>query len=354
MAGAGRARQEEEVRAKRTRLDKKKRGREPARPRLKEEAVMGTYLVRRTLLLAVTVFGVSIIIVSLMRVVPGNIADILFDSSGYIDAVQKAKIEAELGLDRPLPEQYLKWVGGLAKGDFGYSYMTERPAITEILPRLPVTLKLAALTFFFTIVIGIPLGVWSAVRQNGMVDNTLRVVTLSALSVPSFWCGLLVLMFAVHAFGTIPIYSDAPRGFWHEIGLLSIPALVVGFRSSALIVRLTRSSMLEVLRQDYVRTARAKGASAKIVNYHHALKNAILPVITLLGIEAAQLIGGLVVIETVFNIPGLGRYLVDAIRWRDYPIVQNLVLFSAFAVVIMNFVVDMLYAVIDPRIKYSD
>jgi peptide/nickel transport system permease protein len=187
-----------------------------------------------------------------------------------------------------------------------------------------------------------------------MVDNTLRVVTLSALSLPSFWCGLLVLMFAVHAFGTIPIYSDAPRGFWHEIGLLSIPALVVGFRSSALIVRLTRSSMLEVLRQDYVRTARAKGASAKIVNYHHALKNAILPVITLLGIEAAQLIGGLVVIETVFNIPGLGRYLVDAIRWRDYPIVQNLVLFSAFAVVMMNFVVDMLYAVIDPRIKYSD
>ncbi|HEV7391562.1 MAG TPA: ABC transporter permease [Burkholderiales bacterium] len=315
---------------------------------------MGTYLVRRMVLLAVTVLGVSIIIFALMRVVPGNIADILFDSSGYIDAAQKAKIEAELGLDRPLPEQYFKWVGGLLKGDFGYSYMTERPAITEILPRLPVTLKLAALTFFFTIVIGIPLGVWSAVKQNGFIDNSLRVITLSALSLPSFWCGLLVLMFAVHTFGTIPIYSDEPRGFWHELGLLSIPALVVGFRSSALIVRLTRSSMLEVLRQDYIRTARAKGASARIINYQHALKNAILPIITLLGIEAAQLIGGLVVIETVFNIPGLGRYLVDAIRWRDYPIVQNLVLFSAFAVVITNFVVDMLYAVIDPRIKYSE
>jgi peptide/nickel transport system permease protein len=134
---------------------------------------------------------------------------------------------------------------------------------------------------------------------------------------------------------------------------LSVPALVVGFRSSALIVRLTRSSMLEVLRQDYIRTARAKGASEKVINYQHALKNAVLPIITLLGIEAAQLIGGLVVIETVFNIPGLGRYLVDAIRWRDYPIVQNLVLFSAFAVVITNFIVDLLYAVIDPRIKYS-
>jgi peptide/nickel transport system permease protein len=315
---------------------------------------MGTYLVRRTMLLVVTVLGVSIIIFALMRVVPGNIADILFESSGYIDEQQKAKIEAELGLDKSLTEQYVKWIGGLLHGDLGYSYMSERPALSEIRPRLPVTLKLAALTLFFTIIVGIPLGVWSAVRQNGFVDNTLRVVTLSALSLPSFWCGLLVLMFAVNVFGTIPIYSGEPTSLLHELALLTVPALVVGFRSSALIVRLTRSSMLEVLRQDYIRTARAKGASEKLVNYHHALKNALLPVITLLGIEAAQLIGGLVVIETVFNIPGLGRYLVDAIKWRDYPIVQNLVLFSAFAVVLMNFIVDMLYAVIDPRIKLSE
>jgi peptide/nickel transport system permease protein len=315
---------------------------------------MGVYLIRRTALLIVTVLGVSIIIFALMRVVPGNIADILFDSSGYIDEVQKAKIEADLGLDKPLLQQYTGWIGGLLKGDFGYSYMSERLAIDEMAPRLPVTLKLAGLTLFFTIVIGIPLGVWSAVKQNGLVDNTLRVITLSALSLPSFWCGLLVLMFAVHFFGVIPIYSDEPTSLWHELALLSVPALVVGFRSSALIVRLTRSSMLEVLRQDYIRTARAKGASESAINYHHALKNAILPIITLLGIEAAQLLGGLVVMETVFNIPGLGRYLVDAIRWRDYPIVQNLVLFSAFAVVICNFIVDMLYAVIDPRIKYTD
>jgi peptide/nickel transport system permease protein len=315
---------------------------------------MGVYLVRRTLLLAVTLLGVSILIFGLMRVVPGNIADILFEESGFVDQAEKVKIEKELGLDKPLPAQYLGWIGGLVEGKFGYSYVSERPAIEEIVARYPVTLKLAGLTLFFTIIIGIPLGVWSAVRQNGMVDNTLRVITLSALSLPSFWCGLLVLMFAVQMFGAIPIYSDEPRGFWHELGLLSIPALVVGFRSSALIVRLTRSSMLEVLRQDYIRTARAKGASERVINFHHALKNAILPVITLLGIEAAQLLGGLVVIETVFNIPGLGRYLVDAIQWRDYPIVQNLVLFSAFAVVICNFVVDMLYAVFDPRIKYGD
>jgi peptide/nickel transport system permease protein len=315
---------------------------------------MGAYLVRRLALLIVTVFGVSVIIFALMRVVPGNIADILFDSSGYIDEVQKAKIEAELGLDKPLVQQYTGWIGGLMRGDFGYSYMSERPAISEIGPRLPVTAKLAGLTLFFTIIIGIPLGVWSAVKQNGVVDNTLRVITLSALSLPSFWCGLLVLMFAVQVFGAIPIYSDDPKSIWQELALLSIPALVVGFRSSALVVRLTRSSMLEVLRQDYIRTARAKGASERSINYHHALKNAVLPIITLLGIEAAQLLGGLVVIETVFNIPGLGRYLVEAIKWRDYPIVQNLVLFSAFVVVLCNFIVDMLYAVIDPRIKYTD
>ena len=315
---------------------------------------MGDYILRRTILAFVTVVGVSIIIFALMRVVPGNIADILFDSSGYIDEVQKAKIEQELGLDKSLPEQYFKWVGGLARADLGYSYMSERTAISEIAPRFPVTLKLGALTLFFTIVFGVPFGILSAVNQNGTVDNTLRTISLIALSLPSFWCGLLVLMASVHMFGTIPIYPSEITGFWHEVWVLSIPAFVVGFRSSALILRLTRSSMLEVLRQDFIRTARAKGVSEQTINYRHALMNAVLPIITLLGIEAGHLIGGLVVIETVFNIPGMGRYLVDAIRWRDYPIVQNLVLIVAFATVFVNFAVDMLYSVIDPRIKYTD
>ncbi len=314
---------------------------------------MGEYILQRTILGFITLVGVSLIIFGLMRVVPGNIADILFDSSGYIDEVQKKKIEVELGLDKPLHEQYFKWVGGLAKGDLGYSYMSERSAISEITPRFPVTLKLAVLTFTFTIVFGVPFGIWSAVEQNGAIDNTLRMISLTALSLPSFWCGLLVLMLAVHMFGTIPIYPSELSGFWHEIWVLTIPALVVGFRSSALILRLTRSSMLEVLRLDFIRTARAKGASERSVNYHHALKNALLPIITLLGMEAGYLIGGLVIIETVFNIPGMGRYLVDAIRWRDYPIVQNLVLIVAVATVLINFLVDMMYSWVDPRIKYT-
>jgi peptide/nickel transport system permease protein len=177
---------------------------------------------------------------------------------------------------------------------------------------------------------------------------------LSGLSLPSFWLGLLILMGFVQYLGWIPIYTDKPETIWHEIGLLSIPALAVGYRASALIMRLTRSSMLEVLRQDYIRTARAKGASESSVNYRHALKNAILPVITVIGIEAAFLIGGLIVTETVFNIPGVARFLVEALRWRDYPIVQNLVMLIAVVVVVANFTVDMLYAAIDPRIRYGD
>ena len=206
----------------------------------------------------------------------------------------------------------------------------------------------------FSVLFGVPLGVISAVRQNTWLDYVLRVVSLSGLSLPSFWLGLLILMAGVQWFGWIPIYRSTPDNFWREIALLSIPAAAVGFRSSALVMRLTRSSMLEVLRQDYIRTARAKGASDPSVNYEHALRNAMLPVVTIIGIEAAFLIGGLIVTETVFNIPGVARFLVEAIRWRDYPIVQNLVMFIAVVVVIVNFIVDMTYAALDPRIKYEE
>ena len=213
---------------------------------------------------------------------------------------------------------------------------------------------LMVLTLFgMSVLIGVPFGVISAVRQNTGLDYVLRVISLSGLSLPSFWLGLLVLMASVHWFGTIPIYSNEPRSFLQEVGLLAIPAAVVGFRSSALVMRLTRSSMLEVLRQDYIRTARSKGASQTSVNYDHALRNALLPVVTIIGIEAAFLVGGLIVTETVFNIPGVARFLVEAILWRDYPIVQNLVMFIAVTVVTVNFLVDMAYLVLDPRIAYE-
>jgi peptide/nickel transport system permease protein len=271
-----------------------------------------------------------------------------------INPADKQQIERELGLDRPIVVQYASWIGGLFEGDLGYSYKTDRPAIEEIAPRIPVTAKLAGLALAFSVLFGVPLGVISAVRQNSALDYLLRVVSLSGLSMPSFWLGLLVLMAFVAAFGTIPIYTDPPKSLMDELLLLSVPAAAVGFRSSALIMRLTRSAMLEVLRQDYIRTARSKGATERSVNYHHALRNAILPLVTVIGIEAAFLIGGLIVTETVFNVPGVARFLVEAIRWRDYPIVQNLVMFIAIVVVVVNFIVDMLYAALDPRIKYAD
>jgi peptide/nickel transport system permease protein len=314
---------------------------------------VGSYLIRRFFLMLLTLFGISVLIFTMLRVVPGNIADIVFNAAGMIDVAEKAKLEKELGLDQPIVVQYVQWIGGLARGDLGYSYVSEKPALDEILPRIPITAKLAGLALSFSILFGVPLGVLSAVRQNSRLDYVLRVISLSGLSMPAFWLGLLILMAFVRYFGTIPIYTDPPVGFWNALWLYSVPAAAVGFRSSALIMRLTRSSMLEVLRQDYIRTARAKGASDTNVNYHHALRNAVLPVVTVIGIEAAFLMGGLIVTETVFNIPGVARFLVEAIRWRDYPIVQNLVMFIAVVAVSINFLVDLLYAVLDPRIKYS-
>ena len=315
---------------------------------------MGAYLTRRFLLMALTLFGMSVLIFVMLRLVPGNVADILVDSAGIADPKEKAKIARELGIDRPIFDQYIHWVGGLVQGDLGFAYVSERPAIEEIAPRIPISAKLAGLALFFSVILGVPLGVISAVRQNTSLDYFLRVVSLSGLSLPSFWLGLLILMASVQWFGMIPIYTNEPRSFIDEVLLLSIPAAAVGFRASSLIMRLTRSSMLEVLRQDYIRTARSKGASLNSVNYDHALRNALLPVVTIIGIEAAFLIGGLIVTETVFNIPGVARFLVEAILWRDYPIVQNLVMLIAFVVIMVNFLVDMAYMALDPRIKYAD
>ncbi|MPZ46930.1 MAG: ABC transporter permease subunit [Betaproteobacteria bacterium] len=314
---------------------------------------MTSYMVRRFFLMLLTLFGMSIVIFCMLRLMPGNIADIMFDSAGFIDPAAKAALEKELGLDLPIPLQYWNWISALLTGDLGISYVSELPAIDELGPRIPITLKLAAMSLFFAVLFGVPFGVISAVRQDTPLDYALRVFSLSGLSLPSFWLALLILMACVKYFGEIPIYTDTPESLWAEFKLLLLPAAAVGFRASAIIMRLTRSSMLEVLRQDYIRTARSKGASERSVNYHHALKNAILPVVTIIGIEAAFLIGGLIITETVFNIPGVAHFLVEAILKRDYPIVQNLVMLIAVVVVFMNFLVDIMYASLDPRIKYA-
>jgi len=315
---------------------------------------MSAYIVKRFLLMLVTLFGMSVLIFVMLRLIPGNIADIMFDSAGFVDPLEKAAIEKELGLDLPIPVQYWHWIRGLLTWDLGFSYVTEMPAIDELGPRIPITAKLAALALGYSIILGLPLGVISAVKQDTPLDYLLRVTSLSGLSMPSFWLDLLILMGCVAFLGTIPIYTDPPESLWDELLLYSVPAAAVGFRASSLIMRLTRASMLEIMRQDYIRTARSKGASERSINYHHALKNAVLPVVTIIGIEAAFLMGGLIVTETVFNIPGVAYFLVEAIQMRDYPIVQNLVMLIAVVTVVINFLVDLLYAVLDPRIRYAD
>jgi len=316
---------------------------------------MRGYVTKRLLIAVVTLFGMSIVIFSLMRLAPGNIVDILFESAGYVDQADKKQLERELGVDRPLAVQYARWVGEVARGDLGKSYRYDMPAWRIIKPRLPVTLELAFLALFFSILLGVPFGVLSAVRQDRPLDYVLRVLSLAGLSMPAFWLGMIIILFFVRALGWMPSityvspFVDLKANLWQFM----VPALAVGYRSSALIMRITRSAMLEVLREDYIRTAWAKGQTGRVVIWHHALKNAMLPVVTIIGIEFAFLIGGLVVTETVFNLPGVARFLVQAILWRDYPVVQNLVMFIAIVVILSNLLVDMLYGVLDPRVRYG-
>jgi peptide/nickel transport system permease protein len=316
---------------------------------------MRGYIAKRLLIALLTLVGMSVVIFVLLRLAPGNIVDVLFESAGYVDQADKKQLEHELGVDRPIVVQYARWIGELARGDLGKSYRYDLPAWTIIKPRLPVTLELAGLALLFSVLFGVPFGVVSAARQNRPIDYALRVISLAGLSMPSFWLGMVVILLFVRAVGWIPSvtyvspFDDVRANLWQFV----VPAAAVGYRSSALIMRITRSAMLEVLREDYIRTARAKGQRMRVVVWHHALKNAGLPVITLIGIEFAFLIGGLVVTETVFNLPGVARYLVDAIVFRDYPVVQNLTMFIAIVVVLANLTVDLLYAWIDPRIKYG-
>jgi len=314
-----------------------------------------TYVAQRLGIGVLTLFGMSVVIFVLLRLAPGNIVDILFSTGGYVNPSERLAIERELGLDKPIWAQYVDWLRQMAVGNFGKSYRYDLPAWDIIRPLIPVTLELAALSLVIAVALGVPTGVISAVRQDTRLDYVLRVFSLAGLSMPSFWLGMVIILGLVAWFGWIPpvTYVRPSENFPLHVVQFMLPALAVGYRSSALIMRITRSSLLEVLREDYVRTAWAKGQAGHVVIWRHALKNAILPVVTVIGIEFAFLIGGLVVTETVFNLPGLARFLVQAILWRDYPIVQNLVMVIALVVIVSNLAVDMLYGLLDPRVRYA-
>ena len=316
---------------------------------------MKSYVAQRLGIAILTLLGMSIVIFVMLRLAPGDIVDVLFSAAGYVNPSEKQAILKELGLDKPYWAQYLEWMRQILSGDLGKSYRYDLPAWQIIRPLIPVTVELAILSTIVAVALGVPTGIISAVRQDSALDYAMRVFSLAGLSMPSFWLGMVIILALVSWLRWIPplTYVKPTENFWlHSVQFL-LPALAVGYRSSALIMRITRSAMLEVLREDYIRTAWAKGQNERAVVWRHALKNAVLPVVTVVGIEFAFLIGGLVVTETVFNLPGVARFLVEAILWRDYPIVQNLVMFIAIVVILSNLAVDLLYGVLDPRVRYA-
>ena len=316
---------------------------------------MRDYLFRRVLLILPTLFGALTLIFFIMNILPGDIAlMILGDETGHGDPAALALLREELGLDRPLYIQYFVWLWGVFQLDFGTSLWNGVPVFEEIWVRLPVTLTLIVFSVSLSMVLAIPIGIVAALKQDSWVDYALRVFTISGLSIPSFWFGLMVVLFLLIVFSWFPpltyavIYSDP----WVSLQQLFLPAIVLGYRQAAVSARMMRSSMLEVLREDYVRTARSKGLKERIVVYLHALKNASLPVVTIFGVEAVILFSGAVIIEKIFNVPGVGTLIVDAMGRRDIPLVQGVVLIIVVFVLVVNLIVDVMYGWLDPRIRY--
>ena len=317
---------------------------------------MRTYLTKRLLLIIPTLFGVAAVVFVIMRVIPGDVTLLILggDQAGRIDPAQIAAMKHQLGLDQPLLVQFGTWLWGVLRFDFGTSLWTGQPVIEELLIRLPLSLELALLASMVSVVIAIPLGMLAAVRQDSWVDYVVRIVSIGGLAIPSFWIGILCILLLVIYFGWGPPLEFTPPWVdpWANFQQMVWPVVTVGYRYAAVTTRMTRSTVLEVLREDYIRTAWAKGLRERVVVVRHALKNAMLPVITLIGTEFAFLIGGLVVTETVFTLNGVGRFVVDAVAHRDYPVVQALVFLIAFSFVIVNLLVDLTYAWFDPRIRY--
>jgi len=320
---------------------------------------MRKYVTRRLLLFVPTLLGASILIFVLMRLVPGDIAEILVYQTGTeSSAVQQKQIQQirdELGLNRPVVVQYLAWLGNALRGDFGYSYTQRRPVTDILKERFPRSMELAFLTIVVALIWAIPLGVISAVRQNTWADYLVRVVSISGLSLPIFFTGVLILYGLVRFFRYLPplefvsFVADPAE----NLKQLIWPTLAQAYYISAPITRLTRSQMLEVIRHDYVRTARAKGLAERAVVYRHALGNSLLPVITFIGWWGGRLLGGIVIMEIIFAIPGMGTALVQAVSYRDYPTVQAIIFVMALVYLTINLLVDLMYGWLDPRIRYA-
>ncbi|HKZ06598.1 MAG TPA: ABC transporter permease [Methylomirabilota bacterium] len=315
---------------------------------------MYKYVIRRVMLAVPVLLLSSVIVFGLMRVMPGDALTVLMGESGNIGEKELAKLRKDLRLDLPYHEQYLLWLWQMVSLSPGDSLFTGEPITVSLRKAIPVTLELTALAMILGLALAVPIGVLSATRQDTPSDYAGRMVAVSGLSFPDFWLGTLVITFAAIWFKWIPPIGYV--SFWESptrnLQQFLLPAAVLGFRLSAATMRMTRSTVLEVLREDYVRTAWAKGLGGRIVVYKHALKNALIPVVTVVGGQLGVLLAGAVVIETIFALPGMGRLTVEAILYRDYPVVQTNVMLVAATLVTLNLVVDLTYAWLDPRIRY--
>jgi peptide/nickel transport system permease protein len=317
---------------------------------------MAQYILKRFLLMIPTLLGVAMLIFFLMRVVPGDIVELRMAGEGGAGASQEtlAKERARFGLDKPLWLQFAEWMAGLVRLDLGTSMWTGAPILEEIKLRFALSLQLAVMATIVAVLLAIPLGVIAALKQDTWIDYAVRIFSIAGIATPSFWLGIVIILVLLIAFRWLPPMVYTP--FWESptqnLAQLIWPALAVGYRYSAVATRMTRSAMLEVLREDYIRTARAKGLVEKLILSRHALKNAMLPVLTVICLEFAFLMGGLVVTEQVFNLNGLGLLFVQAVAHRDYTLTQALVLIVATVFIVVNFLMDLMYAYLDPRIRY--
>ena len=319
---------------------------------------MQQYIARRLLMFVPLLLGAALFIFIIMRILPGDVALVILSAGGEGAAATEEKLATlrhQLGLDRPYWEQFGLWLWDVVRLDFGKSLWSGEPISKELAIRLPLSLQLIIMITAVSLIISIPIGVISAIRQDAITDYFLRVFAIFGLALPSFWIGILLIMLLLLVFHWIPPlgYANFFEDPSKNMQILIWPAIAAGYRQAAVITRMTRSCMLEVIREDYIRTAWAKGLSERVVVIRHALKNSLLPVITIVGIEFAYLFGALVVTETVFTLPGMARYLVDAIYHRDYPVVQTIILILVTFVATANLLVDLTYGWLDPRIRYQ-
>ncbi len=315
---------------------------------------MVQYIIKRLLFTLLVLWAVSVIVFGAVRLIPGDVCRIVL-ATPDVPEEQCNVIRADLGLDKPVVTQYLSYIGGVLRGDFGTTLIGKRDVWSEIRTRIPLTLELTLLATLFALVLALPIGIYSALKRDRPADYLLRLLTIAWLSIPGFWLGTMLIIFPAKWWGYSPPvgYVDIWKDPLKNLHQLYLPAIALGLALSASLARVTRSSMLEVLRQDYVRTARAKGLAERVTIVRHTLKNAMIPVITLFAIQFGILLGGTVVLESIFSLPGLGTLTLSSVLVKDYPQVQGLVLFFATVLVLINLIVDISYAWFDPRIRYS-